>query len=201
MPVTHAIDGPTARTREFFDAPGIWQYPTRWRTVVPVIVDGNNLLFAARDAEGSQHPIGRSLLCQALGRWASRCGENVHVVFDGRAPRSDLAEQIGDARIRVSYSGSESADAVLIGFLEHDSAARRLRVVSSDREIIRAARRRRARPVRSQDFWAELQRDLSRLPPPRLEPPEKRRGLEPEQTEQWLRDFGFDDDPRDGTEA
>lgn len=164
---------------------------------MPVVIDGNNLMFAAGDVGDPDHVIGRSGLCDALGEWARRRNERVHVVFDGPAPSAALAEQIGHAAIRVSYSGAGgSADDVIVAILNSDSAARRLLVVSSDREIRAAARRRRARDVRSDEFWALLQRDLARKPRQSLEPREKRDGLEPEEAQEWLKRFDLDDDGR-----
>lgn len=158
---------------------------------MPVIIDGNNLLFAARGAEDDGPLVGRSMLCDAIGEWARRRGEQVRVVFDGPAPSQALAQQIGHAAIDVSYSGSTSADDALIEVLDTDSAARRLLVVSTDREIAQAARRRRATAIRSDEFWALLKQDLARPLPTPVEPREKRRGLSPAATDAWLREFGF----------
>ena len=162
---------------------------------MPVVIDGNNLLFAAQDTGDPDHVIGRSGLCDALGAWALRRNKRVHVVFDGRAPSAGLAEQIGHAAIRVSYSGGGvTADDVIIGIIDSDSAARRLLVVSSDREIRAAARRRRARDMRSNEFWALLRRDLAKKPPESVEPREKLHGLEPQEAQEWLKRFEVDDD-------
>lgn len=159
---------------------------------MPIVIDGNNLLYAARKAESSSLLIGRSMLCDTLGEWARRRTERVHVVFDGPAPHAGLAKQIGNPAIEVTYSGAGvSADSVITGIVETDSAARRLSVVSSDGEIIRAAKRRRARPIRSEDFWTTVQRDLARPVAERGEPEEKEAGLSPEATQQWLEEFGL----------
>lgn len=163
---------------------------------MPVLIDGNNLLYAARAVEDPSRLIGRSMLCDALGSWGRRRSENVHVVFDGPAPPSPLAAQIGHPDIKVTYSGAGiSADAVVADIIEAHSAARRLIVVSSDRAIARAARRRRARPVRSEDFWALVKHDLARPAPQRVEPEEKEAGLSPEATQQWLEEFGLTEPP------
>jgi predicted RNA-binding protein with PIN domain len=159
---------------------------------VPVVIDGNNLLHAAREAEATGLLPGRSMLCDAIGRWALRRRERVHVVFDGPAPAAALATQIAHPAIAVSYSGGgRTADAVLTDMIDNDSAARRLLVVSSDRAIIRAARRRRARPIRSDEFWRSLKRDLARPVSDGAEPEEKEAGLSPEATMQWLDEFGL----------
>ncbi|HOO17057.1 MAG: NYN domain-containing protein [Phycisphaerae bacterium] len=160
---------------------------------MPVLIDGDNLLHAARAAKPPGPLVGRSILCDTIGRWARRRAERVRVIFDGPEPNPSLAKQIGNADIDVSYSGGQSADAVLIGILETDSAARRLLVVSSDHEIAHAAKRRRARPIRSDEFWALVQHDLARPPPGPSEPREKRHGQTPEATDKWLREFGLED--------
>ena len=161
---------------------------------MPVVIDGNNLLYAARAAGTSSLLIGRSMLCDTIGRWSKRSGERVHIVFDGPAPDPDLARQIGNPHVEVTYSGpGRTADAVITYHVDANSAARRLVVVSSDRAIIRAAKRRRARPIRSEDFWSAVTRDLARPIPDEGEPKEKGAGLSPEATDEWLDWFGLDE--------
>jgi predicted RNA-binding protein with PIN domain len=173
-----------------------------WSTEVPVVIDGNNLLYAARAVEDPDRLIGRSMLCDALGKWAERRSERVHIVFDGPAPSAALAAQIGHPGIQVTYSGAgRTADAVVAYILDTDSAARRLLVVSTDHAIIRAAKRRRASPMRSEDFWAVVQRDLARPPRRRMEPEEKEAGLTADATRQWLEEFGLSDAPSDRPEG
>jgi len=159
---------------------------------VPVLIDGHNLLHAARAAGDPDRPVGKLMLMQALGQWAERTGERIQIVFDGPAPSPGLAQQLSHAGVAMSFSGGGvSADTVILDILQSDSAARKLLVVSSDRAIVSAARRRRARPMGSDVFWAKLQRDLARPPRSELEPEEKRRGLEPDATDAWLREFGL----------
>jgi hypothetical protein len=132
------------------------------------------------------------MLCNRLGEWARKTGEQVHVVFDGPSPAPDLAAQIGHPDIKTSYSGSGiSADAVVIEIIETDPAIRHMTVVSTDREILRAAKRRRARAIRSVDFWVGVTNDLARPPEPRMEPEEKETGLTSDATDAWLEEFGF----------
>ena len=164
---------------------------------MPILIDGNNLLFAALDND-PERPPSRSTLCRLLGQWARRTGEKVAVIFDGPEPTEALAGQISDPDVAVTYSAGLSADDVLARTLDAHSAARRLIVVSSDREVARAARRRKARSVRSDVFWAALQRDLTREQPRPLEPPEKRRGLKPDDAERWLRELGLGGEQPDG---
>ena len=159
---------------------------------MPLLIDGNNLLYAANDVGTSDLLIGRSMLCDTIGAWAKRRDQRVHIVFDGPAPSAQRAEQIGNPVLEVSFSGAGiSADAVIVEIVETDSAARRLLVVSSDREIVRAARRRQARVMRSSEFWTTLQRDLARPEPEHVEPEEKVAGSSPAVVQEWLDEFGL----------
>ncbi len=161
---------------------------------MPVVIDGNNLLHAARDADALSPLVGRSMLCNTIGQWAELRSERVHIVYDGPAPDAPLASQIAHPAIEVSYSGvGRTADAVIAYLIESSSAARRLVVVSSDGAIIRVAKRRRARPIRSGEFWKCVKRDLARpAPAPKIEPDEKQAGLSPPATQAWLAEFGLD---------
>jgi predicted RNA-binding protein with PIN domain len=159
---------------------------------MPVLIDGNNLLFAARDND-PERPPSRSMLCLRLGQWARRTGETVVVIFDGPAPPEPLARQISDPDVGVRYSGAGvSADDVLMRAIAADSAARLLLVVSSDREVAQAARRRKAKAMRSDAFWSKVARDLARRRRRRLEPAEKRSGVQPRDVDRWLGELGLE---------
>ncbi|MBI5865863.1 MAG: NYN domain-containing protein [Planctomycetes bacterium] len=165
---------------------------------MPILIDGNNLLFAACDAE-PDHPPGRAKLCERIGAWSRRYGETVTVIFDGAEPDAAIASQIGDPDVEVCYSGvGIKADDVLIERIHDCSAPRRLVVVSTDREIARSARRRRARPLKSAAFWELLLEDLARPLAEPLEPLEKRHGLASlEETDRWMQELGIEDDRDD----
>lgn len=160
-----------------------------------VLIDGNNLLFAAHDADPEQ-PVGRAKLCELLGRWGARVGQRISVVFDGPPPAGGLAGQIAGQQVDVAYSGGEKADALIAEQIQRDSGARHLVVVSTDREIAKAARRRRAMAMRSDDFWSIVLEDLARAPGAALEPIEKRRGLSPGEADDWMKRLGLDNDPK-----
>lgn len=159
---------------------------------MPVLIDGNNLLYAAYDADPERLP-GRSALCRTLGDWARRRRRKVHVVFDGAEPSPERVRQIGDPGISIAFSGrGVSADAVLIELIQSDSAARRLLVVTSDRAIARIAKRRRSKVVRSATFWERVLATLAKPAPQKREIPGKLHGLSPESTDEWLREMGLD---------
>lgn len=163
---------------------------------MPVIIDGYNLLHAARrcDEDGD---LGRGQLCQLLGRWGRVARQEVLVVFDGAAPPEPLGRQLHGVGIEVIYSGpGRSADDLVVERIDASSAPRRLMVVSSDRQVRRAARRRRCGQVGSADFFEQVLRVLARGRRSEPEPPEKRAGPAPEEVDEWLRRFGYDGDAK-----
>jgi uncharacterized protein len=158
---------------------------------MPVLIDGNNLLYAALEID-PERPPSRSTLCLLLAQWARKTGEKVAIVFDGPPPNAAFLEQISVPGIAVRFSGvGVKADDVIERLINADSAARLLLVVSTDREVRRAARRRKAKTSRADDFWGEVLRELARPTSKPLEPPEKQTGLSPEQAEAWLRTLNW----------
>ena len=87
---------------------------------MPVLIDGNNLLFAARDVDDPERPLARSGLCEWLRRWSIRSGERVTVVFDGPMPSASLARQIAGDGIDVVYSGAGVKADDVIALMHHD---------------------------------------------------------------------------------
>jgi predicted RNA-binding protein with PIN domain len=159
---------------------------------MPVVIDGYNLLHAARGVEGCSQ-LGRGQLCEMVAAWSRRTGESALLVFDGAQPSEALASQLHGEGVDVLYSGAgQSADQVIDEHIRASSAPRRLTVVSTDRAIRRAARRRRCRHATSADFLELMVRVLSKPRRPQVEPPEKRTGTPPEEVDDWLRRFGFD---------
>lgn len=168
---------------------------------MPVVIDGNNLLYAAQDAD-PERPAGREKLCRLLAGWARRTGEAVSVIFDGPAPAKALAEQILADPIDVRFSGAGvSADSVVIRFIGESTAPRQLIVVSTDREIARAARRRGARSIDSAAFWTLVVAGGPPSPPRANWPRGKKHGLEPGEVDRWLEELGFTAKPNDSAEG
>lgn len=164
-----------------------------------VLIDGYNLLHAARMSRHGRDDVGRAGLARLLGDWSDRTGEAVTVIFDGASPPSDLAGQLGDPRIRVVYSGpGVTADAKIEECLAADCGARHVLVVSSDHEVQASGRRRRAAVIKSEEFFERV-RQVVKQPFAQasgLEPEEKRRGLEADGARRWIEEFGLD--PGDG---
>ncbi len=157
--------------------------------MAPYLIDGNNLIFALADT-GRQ--VGRAGLCKLLIPLLDR--GSVTTVFDGPPPPGAMAKQIELTGVTVHYSSGRTADEVIIEQIQANSAPRRLTVVSTDREIRQAARRRRCISVKSEDF-AILLNKLAEAPPRRTqsEPREKIDGLNGKHVEEWMKEFGYED--------
>ncbi|MEM0914545.1 MAG: NYN domain-containing protein [Planctomycetota bacterium] len=130
-------------------------------------------------------------LCVALKRSAYRLHRAV-VVCDGRVKPLGPSESPVDG-VELVYSGSvKSADDVIIERIEASHTPRRLIVVSTDRQIRAAARKRRCQSTTSDAFIARLAETLDRRPaPPRDAKPQGR--LSDDQVHRWLRHFGIED--------
>ena len=153
---------------------------------MPILVDGNNLLHALAKVEACDD---RQQLVSMLEKLAD---QDVTVVFDGRAPRGPRQPQVVAARARIIFGGRDEADEHIIDLIAENTAPRRLVVVSTDRRIRAAARRRRCQAVRSEDFIDALL--AAQQPRPRRpgEPQQKFRGLSDDESRRWLEEFGLD---------
>ncbi len=164
---------------------------------MPTLIDGYNLLRGAA-RWGPDKLLGQLHLCELLGRWSVLTGQQVTIIFDGPEPPSGYARQLKSSGIRVLHSGpGRSADELLIEEIQRCSAPRRLEVVSADREIRVAARRRRCREVEPQAFFESMCARLSASdtrPTGRSEPATKRKGLGEGELHFWLAEFGLDGD-------
>ncbi|MEM7626702.1 MAG: NYN domain-containing protein [Planctomycetota bacterium] len=170
-----------------------------------LIVDCYNVLHA------TMPPVLAGLdeagLCRALARttWASHpggisrgnaAGAGIVVVADGR-PKPLRAVESPVPEVELVFAGQtpgshRSADDLIIQLINQHSAPRRLTVVSSDRQIRAAARRRKARDLSSDDFIDKLVDQLRRHahgPPPPDRPDVA--PLPPEHVERWKEHFGL----------
>ena len=157
------------------------------------IIDGYNLLKWIEKSGKGIEPVSDVQLCHVVGRYLKRVGGKGELVFDGTGP-ADKGRFDNIPNLQVSFSGYGSdADAVIEGKIEFSTAARDLTVVSSDRRLRIAARRRRASAVKSGDFWADVCKRLSEGRRKVGEPSGKRQGLTESETEQWLKYFGLEE--------
>ncbi len=154
---------------------------------MPYLIDGNNLMHALLDAGDD---LGRLALCSKLHQLLP-ADESVHVVFDGPMPPPGLARQIRETGLTVTYCPDTPADDVILREIERSSAPKRLRVVSSDREIRKAARARRCQSLTSEEFAKTLVFPTDAASPTPIEPKEKHLGLTDDETDGWMEEFGL----------
>lgn len=155
------------------------------------IIDGHNLLHTIFKVEGDSGAISDVGLCRILGRYFSLTSEKGEIIFDGTGP-PDKSGFDNISSLEVSFAGLRTdTDTVIEDKISASTAPKGLTIVSSDRRLRAAARKRKAVSIKSDVFWDEVQRQLSRKRPAK-EPTEKRQGLNKGETEQWLEFFGFE---------
>ena len=154
------------------------------------IIDGHNLLHAIFKSEEDSGVISDVGLCRILGRYFTLTGEKGEIIFDGTGP-PDKGGFDNISNLEVFFAGlGTDADTVIEDKISASTAPKRLTIVSSDRRLRSAARTRKATSMKSDVFWNDVQKQLSRKRPAK-EPTEKRQGLSEGETEQWLEFFGF----------
>jgi nicotinic acid mononucleotide adenylyltransferase/predicted RNA-binding protein with PIN domain len=101
-----------------------------------IIVDGNNVIGSRPDGWWRDRPGAARKLIAELQERASRTGERIAVVFDGR-PLADAPEGV-HAGVLVAYAwraGRNAADDRITDEVEADAHPASLTVVTSDREL------------------------------------------------------------------
>jgi predicted RNA-binding protein with PIN domain len=154
------------------------------------IIDGHNLLHTIVKLEEDTGAISDIGLCRVLSRYFKLTGEKGEIIFDGTGP-PDKSRFDHISSLEVFFAGlGTDADTVIEDKIRASTAPKCLTIVSSDRRLRSAARTRRATSIKSDVFWNDVQKQLSRKRPIK-EPTEKRQGLNEGETEQWLEFFGF----------
>jgi predicted RNA-binding protein with PIN domain len=164
---------------------------------MPLLVDTFNVLhqtgvlppaIAGVDVEGLIELIGRSRFRR----------HHVRLVCDGASRVTEDVELPGTMAIEFSGKG-RTADDVIIHHVKRSTAPRQLTVVSSDREIQKAARKRRCTVLGSPEFLRQLASDYekderSREREANERPARLLRPLSPRDTTRWLNEFEVDED-------
>jgi predicted RNA-binding protein with PIN domain len=155
-----------------------------------LIVDGYNLLRLAEKVE-TWESITDVVMCRMVSQYLRTIGATGLVVFDGIGP-PDKQPFENFSNMEVIFSGRNAdADSIILRKISVDSAPKGLVVVSSDREIQAAAKKRKAVPMKSQVFFGQMAEELGKKRKPPQEPPQKRTGISEGETEEWLKTFGF----------
>ncbi|MHC4596899.1 MAG: NYN domain-containing protein [Planctomycetota bacterium] len=155
------------------------------------IIDGHNLLHSIRDVDEGTESISDVQLCRIVGRYLKQIGGRGEIIFDGTGPR-DKSGFDNISNLEVFFAGlNTDTDTVIEDKIKANTAPKSLTIVSSDRRLRKAAQARKAMAVKSEVFWNNLQKQLSRKKRIR-EPAAKRQGLTDGETKQWLEFFGLE---------
>jgi predicted RNA-binding protein with PIN domain len=162
-----------------------------------LLIDGYNLLNASgilpRGAGAGTLHRARGALLNFLSTAVDPSElPQTTIVFDASDAPPGLPDVYDYCGMTVRFArGYDDADELLTELIRADSAPRRLTVVSSDHQVQRAARRRRAKAVDSDRWCAELLRDR-RLPLVPLDESESKppAPLSPLEVQRWLKEFG-----------
>lgn len=131
-------------------------------------------------------------LCTAIARSAFG-GQAATVVCDGR-PKPLGVTTSPVAGVDLLYSGvSRTADDLIVDLVNRHTAPRRVTVVTNDRAIRTAVRRRRAKLMHSEDFVTKLAATLGQSAPPPSRGKPGDTELDDADVQRWLREFGFDE--------
>jgi predicted RNA-binding protein with PIN domain len=157
---------------------------------MPVIIDGYNLLRAIEKLGLME--ITDIKMCHVISHYLKSNDEWGVIVFDGIGPRDKSGFNFSN--LKIIFSGAaKDADSIIEKEIAENSAPQRLTVVSSDRRIRFAAKKRKAPDVKSDAFWHQIIQfmALRTRERGRTEPREKFEGISEAETEQWLKIFGF----------
>jgi predicted RNA-binding protein with PIN domain len=122
------------------------------------LIDGNNLLGHLY-AGFHRDPGHRSILVGKLRAFQRQTRTRVILVFDGTAP-PDFPDPGKDKFAILFPPPGESADCIIVDYIERHPDRRNLFVVSSDREIRAIAREAGATSLRCDEFHRELKKTL-----------------------------------------
>lgn len=121
-----------------------------------LIIDCNNLWYAAMTLGEPLSGIARSELVRLLEAYSGRATEPMTIVLDGHAPSRGARQADERSPSRRIYAGRRPADDVIGELVTESSEPRRLTVVSDDRSLLREIRKRKAKAVGSAVFARRL---------------------------------------------
>ena len=170
---------------------------------MPLIIDGYNLLHVTGvsgkrgDLQGSREALLR-LLANTIDP-AER--PRTTIVFDAADAPPGLPRTVYFEEMTIHYASNyDNADEMIEELIALNNVPRSLMVVSSDHRIQRAARRRKANFLDSDQWFAEALRNRARrrqVPPPA----KPQAGLSGEDVSYWVAEFaeGLPEDEPAGT--
>jgi len=149
---------------------------------MPLLIDGHNLIGRMPDLS-LDDPDDEAKLVARLRTYCMRTRKRATVVFDQGLPGGP-SEPLSRGGVKVVFApAGHTADSILRERIRRARDPRGLTVITSDREILAAARARGVRVMRSERFAHEL------VAAPRATGVDDVH-LSPEEVDEWLRMFG-----------
>ena len=170
-------------------------HPGRWHPM-RFLIDGYNLLHALWPAEGRHlraraWPRFRQRLIDRLRGKAGSAADTITIVFDATHPPAGAPAEEDYQGIHIRFAVDyPSADDLIEELIRGESTPAQLTVVSDDRRIRDAGRRRGCRVLACLDYFEGLERAKPGKPSAVPEPNGKPEHIAPEEREHWLREFG-----------
>jgi len=160
-----------------------------------LILDGHNVLFAMLPGGKAPSPdaleAAQAQLVGSLIRHHSATGEPATVVFDSSRFRGGAHGDRRESGLRILFTHPpNTADDEIRRLVEASTAPRRLRVVTSDREVMRACTARGAAVVPSPVFLREMRLEAQRAAPDEAERDAKTGRPSAEEMDEFLKAFG-----------
>ncbi len=160
-----------------------------------IIIDGYNLMYVSpalgRGGPGSLERSRNALLNLIAKSLRPEDIERTTVVFDASEAPYGAARTMRHEGLSVQFAARDSdADSLIEELIRTNSAPRNLTVVSSDHRLHRAAKRRKATPIDSDIWLAQLLRDRQQRQQAAPDDSIKPEGpFSPTEVEFWLSQF------------
>jgi len=162
-----------------------------------IIIDGYNLLHVTgitgpEALPGTLERSRNGLLNFLAAALEPTERESTTIVFDAMNAPPGLPRSWTHHAMTVLFApSSEDADTLIENLIDAHHSARQVTVVSSDHRIQRAARRRRATPIDSDEWYANIERRRHKRTPDRAVADTKPRApLSTAEVQRWLHEFG-----------
>lgn len=158
---------------------------------MPYLIDGNNLIGAARDLD-LKDAGAREKLTRLLGMYQRAKRNRVTVVYDGPPPPG-ARKTLSLGGLQVIYAGPEKdADTVIREVIGASSEPQSFTVITTDRQVYSWCRWAGAQAKQSRDFWQELVTVAERA-----EAGAGRSNDSREDIDEWLDYFGIAEEDED----
>ncbi len=133
---------------------------------MPIIIDGHNLIGKMKSISLAD-PEDEAKLVARLAQDLPSSGQKAIVVFDSGAGGGSTPTPKGPQLQVIFAPVGGSADSIIMDMIKSDPNPKGLTIVSSDNEIRRCARSRRAKLVSAEDFAEKLESGPQRSRPRR----------------------------------